>query len=249
MTDINKYNEEMKKSLIDKIYFIDKIETKFFVDYGCADGTMLKFLAEMFPESVFLGYDNNLEMIELAELDNHFENLTFTNDINKVINLAGLNDVALILSSVLHEIYHAHKEDELWYHDIKAIQPKYIVIRDMAVSRTTSRTSDNISVAKVWMNHDQQQLKEWEEQWGSLNENWSLVHFLLKYRFQDNWDTEVKENYLSYNVEKLLADVPKGYEPIFMEHYTLPFVRNEVKKTFGIDLQDKTHIKLILKRK
>jgi hypothetical protein len=219
------------------------------VDYGCADGTMLKFLAEMFPESIFLGYDNNLEMIELAEKDNHFENLSFTNDINKVIDLAGLNDVALILSSVLHEIYHAHKQDDLWYHDIKLIQPKYIVIRDMAVSRTTSRTSDNISVAKVWMNHDQNQLKEWEEQWGSLSENWSLVHFLLKYRFQDNWETEFKENYLSYNVEKLLADIPYEYEPIFMEHYTLPFVRNEVMKTFGIDLQDKTHIKLILERK
>jgi len=249
MTDINHYNEQMKKSLIDKIYFIDKIQTKFFVDYGCADGAMLKFLAPMFPDSTFIGYDNNLEMIELAEQGEQFENLTFTNNINKVIDFCGLNDVALILSSVLHEIYHLHKNEELWNSDIKNINPKYIVIRDMAVSRTSSRPSDSISVAKVWMNHDTAQLKEWEEQWGSLSENWSLIHFLLKYRYQDNWDTELIENYLSYNVERLLADIPKGYEPIFIEHYTLPFVRNEVKKTFGIDLQDRTHIKLILERK
>lgn len=246
MTNIYTYNQEMRKSLIDKIYFIDKIQTKFFVDYGCADGTMLKFLADMFPESTFIGYDINPEMIKLAEENNPHKNLTFTTDINKVIIL---NDVTLILSSVLHEIYHAHKQEELWYRDIKTINPKYIVIRDMAVSRTTRRPSDSISVAKVWMNHNTDQLKQWEEQWGSLSENWSLVHFLLKYRFQDNWDTELLENYLSYNVEKLLSDIPNNYEPIFIEHYTLPFVRNEVKKTFGIDLQDKTHIKLILMRK
>src|SRR5690606_6062137 len=108
--------------------------------------------------------------------------------------------------------------------------------------------SDSLSVLKVRQRFDQDKLNEFEVQWGSINENWSLVHFLLKYRYQTNWKREVRENYLPLSYEDLISKIPPGWNPIFHEHFTLPFIRQQVQRDFNIDLQDRTHVKLILKR-
>ena len=48
MNDLAVYNSRMRKSLLDKIFFMDKIDgCDRFLDYGCADGSMIKFLAEV----------------------------------------------------------------------------------------------------------------------------------------------------------------------------------------------------------
>jgi hypothetical protein len=70
----------------------------------------------------------------------------------------------------------------------------------------------------------------------------------LKYRYVNEWDRELRENYLPISIEHLLGLVPTEYAPIFMEHYTLPFLRDRVWEDFGIQLQERTHFKLILKR-
>ena len=51
IVNLNRYNLSMSKSLIDKIFFMDKIDDtiKVIVDYGCADGTLIRFLAPLFP--------------------------------------------------------------------------------------------------------------------------------------------------------------------------------------------------------
>ena len=84
---------------------------------------------------------------------------------------------------------------------------------------------------------------------GSIGINKNLIHYLLKYRYTENWDRELNENYLPISKEKLLSLIPKNYEVIFYEHYALPFLKEKVREDFGIILKDKTHIKLILKRK
>jgi hypothetical protein len=71
----------------------------------------------------------------------------------------------------------------------------------------------------------------------------------LKYRYVDSWDREFQENYLPLNLESLLALIPEGWEPIYLEHYALPFIRQKIKEDFDVDMQDRTHVKLILKRK
>ena len=57
IVDLNRYNLSMSKSLIDKIFFMDKIDDtiKVIVDYGCADGTLIRFIAPLFPEITFIG--------------------------------------------------------------------------------------------------------------------------------------------------------------------------------------------------
>ena len=51
ITDLTAYNLSMKKSLIDKMFFMDKIDDniKVVMDYGCADGALIRFLAPLFP--------------------------------------------------------------------------------------------------------------------------------------------------------------------------------------------------------
>ena len=91
-------------------------------------------------------------------------------------------------------------------------------------------------------------MRAFESCWGSLNDNWSLTHFLLKYRYQAEWERELRENYLPISVERMLGLVPTEYTPTFIEHYTLPFLRERVMADFGIQLQERTHFKLILKK-
>ena len=155
----------------------------------------------------------------------------------------------VVLNSVIHEIYsYSLKEIEtFWSTLFDRVRPGYIVVRDMCVERSTSRAADPISVARIKQLFDLDKIAQWESKWGSLHENWSLVNFLLTYRYADNWDREYRENYLPVSVESLLARFPREYTPTFVEHYTLPFLREQVMEDFGIQLQDRTHLKLILK--
>ena len=75
IADLNHYNLSMSKSLIDKIFFMDKIDDtiKVVVDYGCADGILIRFLAPLFPEMTFIGYDKNEEMISEPRRRTHMK--------------------------------------------------------------------------------------------------------------------------------------------------------------------------------
>lgn len=250
------YNIAMRQSMMDKMFFMDKIGSgvKRILDWGCADGSLIKYMHRMFPEHDYTGYDIDPQMFRAAKqmaggLNSEVErvNIEITENID---NLAvGQIDV-VVLSSVIHEIYsYGLKQiDEFWNTLFQRLQPEYIVIRDMCVSKATSRPADPICVARIKQVFDLDKITQWESKWGSLHENWSLVHFLLTYRYTENWDREYRENYLPISFEDMLARIPRTYVPVFVEHYTLPFLREQVMDKFGIQLQDRTHLKLILKK-
>jgi SAM-dependent methyltransferase len=251
MLNLSGYTTEMRKSLVDKMFFLDKIEADSFIDYGCADGTLLKFIRDLFPDSnrQLFGYDISPEMLEIARLNG--DNINFSNDFNAIRSHLQSNKTkknCLVLSSIIHEIYSYCSRAEVaeFWNRVFNSNFDYISIRDMSVSKTTSRQSDVLAVARVRQIHDAAILDQWESIWGSLNENWSLTHFLLKYRYKDNWDREVRENYLPISYEELLGKIPNSYFPTYIDHFTLPYIRNRVRKDFGIELADRTHIKLIL---
>ena len=118
----------------------------------------------------------------------------------------------------------------------------------MMTSRSTSRQADILAVARIRQIYDTSKLAEWEFTWGNLNENWSLVHFLLTYRYVENWARELKENYLPMALEVFLNKVPSRYHAVYMEHFVPPFLRKAVRQDFGIELADSTHLKIILER-
>lgn len=251
ITNTARYLERMQKSMIDKLFFMDKVHAQSFIDFGCADGTLLKLLHSLFPEHRYLGYDIDDRMTAAAA-----NNLQATG-IDVTSHPEALNgyekdhgDTCLILSSVIHEVYSYGPATvgDFWNQILRDIRPKYIAIRDMSVSQTASRPADPLTVARIRQLADPVMIQQWESVWGSLDENWSMVHFLLKYRYKSNWNRELHENYLPLNKEELLRKFPKEYRPRFIEHYTLPYIRQEVYKDFGIELQERTHLKLIMER-
>ena len=264
------YNKRMEKSLEDKLFFVnilkdEDIET--IIDFGCANGELLKWTK---PEWNKIGIDNNPKMRIAAK-----ENLSGANYINDFDELErcefNKDKTVLNLCSVIHEIYsYCSNKDILnfWNHVFNDGY-KYIVIRDMSVSKETERLVDEnliekisdyvlnkkyeIKNAKRFLEHIEK-CKNWRGKespsvpFNNLRQK-DAIHYLLKYRYTDNWSRESNENYLGLWTEDLIELIPEKYEIIYKEHYVLPFIKEDVMKNFNYELRDNTHIKLILKKK
>lgn len=247
------YNSEMQKSLIDKAFFLDKVDADVFIDYGCADGALINFIKRLFPDTVCIGYDISQEELDLAIENN--PGSKFFNDWDELMEHVNSfrnseMNVAIICNSLIHEVY-AYGDDKsvaTFWDQIFGNEFDTIIIRDMCVSENVNRRSDPVAVARIRQKYDQTMLREFEAQWGIIDNNWSLTHFLLKYRYERNWEREVKENYLPLNLEDLLAKIPANYRTQFVDHFVLPFIRKKARKDFMVDMTDSTHVKLILEK-
>lgn len=239
------YNESMRKSLLDKIFFMDKIDARVIVDYGCGDGTLVHFLGTLFPELTYIGYDIDEEMLNQAR---EKCDCIFTSDWDEVAALTMKKTAAVLLSSVIHEVYtYGTRSDveNIWK---RVYDFDYVVIRDMIPSISMDKRGDINDVKNILRRGSPSQIRDFEQIWGSIEQNKNLIHFLLKYRYLDNWDREVIENYFPLTREELLSSIPDEYSIEFHEHFVLPYIKSVVKKDFNIDIKDNTHLKLILKR-
>lgn len=248
ISDTAVYNARMAKSLIDKIFFLDKIEVDTILDFGCADGTLLDAIRHFSDRTTLLGYDIDPLMVAKAREKNPVSTI-ISDDWDEILSKC-TGRKAIVLSSLIHEVYSYGSENDvkIFWNRIFNSGFDYVVIRDMGVSKTASRPSDPLSVARVRQLADPVLLQEWESYWGSISENWSLIHWFLTYKYTNNWDREIRENYLPIPVEDIIRKAPKEYVPTFYEHYTLPWLRNEVMNDFGIQLQERTHIKIIFQK-
>lgn len=248
--NITSYNIEMRKSMIDKIVFMDKIDAQVIVDFGSADGSTIKFMQMLFPEIIYMGFDVSEEMNVLARLN--VPGVEFFSDWAKLVEYLDTLDgkKAVVVNSLIHEVYAygSPAEVEEFWRRIYDNRFDFVAIRDMCVGDSVTRKSDPLSVIKVRKHYDPALLAQFERKWGSINENWPLVHFLLKYRYRTNWAREVNENYLPISLEELIQLIPDNWEPIDYKHYVLPFTRRQIRQDFNIELQDPTHLQLILER-
>lgn len=272
--NIDKYDLRMEKSMLDKLFFVDKIhfdsdQTPIFIDYGCANGALFKELYKFFPNAFFAGYDISKKQIQ-AMNDNlsKIKGLNFIGDTNfnslieKVRTYPDNSVKILIFNSVIHEIYSYGGLRE-----VKVLKKfldrffylfDYIVIRDMVPDeRLKTDYSCDTDIYKVmrWINtHQTYDGKPWKELyeefvkiWGPLEFKKNLVHFLLKYKYDDNWTREVRENYFPVFEDELMKLFDMEYREVaYRNHYTLSYTRDIIKKDFDIDLKDKTHLKLII---
>ena len=69
----------------------------------------------------------------------------------------------------------------------------------------------------------------------------------MKYRFTDNWDREVGENYLPVSLETVKSKIPNNYEIVYEEDFLLDFLKMQVKMDFNVELTHSTHTKMIIK--
>lgn len=256
--DISKYTTSMSKSMIDKMFFMDKIDSsiKIIFDYGGADGALINFLAPLFPDIVFIGYDVSAEMIARAANNKTYENVLFMDNLDKFSTWIAENDItmnqcALNLSSVIHEVYSysAFREIEKFWNFVNNSGSEYIIIRDMCLDAAAHRPALKEDLIKVRSRYSADKIREFESIHGSICDNYNLIHFLLKYRYRENWNREVRENYLPLAVENIARKIDTNYELIYFDHYVLPFVANIVRADFNITIQDYTHIKFIYRLK
>lgn len=251
ITNYSKYNKGMKKSLLDKIFFMDKIDSTIIVDYGCADGTLIHFLHSLFPELQYIGFDIDGRMLSEARKKFYIEdNVMFFSRWEDVESAINSQKSTLILSSVIHEIYaYGTRTDvDIFWNRVFGIDWEYIVIRDMMPSITIDKRSDINDIRAIMQKANRGHLYDFERVWGSIENNKNLYHFLLKYRYTENWEREVQENYFPMTREELLTKIPESYKITYHDHFILPFLKKIVNKDFGIELKDSTHLKLIMEK-
>lgn len=248
------YNKRMDKSFQDKLFFLDKIKdnVEAIVDFGCADGALIRHLSEL-TNTKLVGYDSDYNMIDIAKSETNKDNCLFNEDFGEIIEEEIIPQESLLnISSVIHEVYSYldSKDIEIFWNMVLDSNFKYISIRDLCASESINRPSNINDYTKLIQKAKPRFLSDFESVWGSVRENRNLVHYLLKYRFLENWDREVRENYFGLSLERLLSKIPMDkYEIIYFENYILPYTANKIKEDFDIELHDNTHVKLLLKKR
>lgn len=246
--DFEGYLKRMQNGMDDKLWWVDKVDSKIIVDYGCADGTLLKHIRELHPDYTLVGVDVLPEMLERAYKnvpDAHF--ITAQEFLNApVFN----TNATLILSSVIHEIYSYCPDAENIMRRLLSMGFDHIAIRDMFISENTEKETIPYELYKKLCEHtDANMIYDFSKYYGYPVTQQKFVHYLLKYRYVDNWEREVRENYLPINIEDFQKLVSEYYNIEYLEHYTLPFIKEQIKKDFEIVLDIPTHAKILLSKK
>jgi SAM-dependent methyltransferase len=262
--NVNYYNKEMQKGMEDKLFFLDRLpknDNYVFVDFGCADGTMINALASIFDSEkpsnkTYIGYDISETMIDIAKTNYHGPanaDVIFTTnwaDVEKKFN--PYRKTVLILSSVIHEVYsYANDENDIttFWNRVLNTGFDYIIIRDMCPSEDIDRKSVGWIEQRIRQLADRDMLNDFENEWGSISNNRNLIHFLLKYRWKVNWNREVHENYFPISTNLLVQQFNDGFNIYYFERFRLPWWEQCWKKDFDIKINDYTHVKAIFTKK
>ena len=262
--DLSSYNENMAKGIEDKLFFLKHLEKDkeyIFVDFGCADGSLISAMYELFnkegcTKNKYVGYDISETMIDFAKTKFNFptNDVTFTTDWDtveeKLVQYNGKKKV-LVLSSVIHEVfsYASEIKDILdFWGRVTHSDFDYVCIRDMMPSSDIDRPTNIWVVTGFYENHGEMyQLKDFEEKWGKITNNLNFVHFLLKYRWEINWNRELNENYFPMYVDDLPKNM-EGYKLDYLERFRVPFLEECWEKDFGVKIDDYTHVKAIFSK-
>lgn len=269
------YNKRMAAGMEDKLFFLPFLEkSPLLIDYGCADGTLAKYVKDIFPDAVIYGYDIDEHMLELAKQklgnDNIYLSHSRVFEVLKLIKDNAFNiflysqeyqshDEILNLSSVIHEVYSYGNEGDIeeFWKNVFGIGFDRIAIRDMCFVSDKDYPSQYNSFEEFYERflegvRKNRLEKMWEQysQQSSMPLSYKMiVHFLMKYHYVENWDREMRENYFSLTLEELRDKIPDTYEVRYEECYILPYIKEYVYNEFGIKLDCKTHIKMILEKK
>lgn len=254
--DFNIYTSEMAKSVWDKSFFIDKIPgVKCIVDFGCADGAMIKFLASIHPNITFVGYDINKELMYKAQNEPPFyANVVFFDKTSEllafVLKEKGFSgsEICINFSSVLHEVYSSGQRPMVDYY-IERLKPRYITIRDMYCDESFPiRTDLHDSIMEQLRDQYPNELRAFCAKYGKIDSWKNLTHLLMKLQWVSNgWGIEIEENYYSFEIDKFPQI--SNYAINFEAHYQLPYLSEKWRKEYDFYNPDAfTHAQFILRR-
>lgn len=247
--DMRIYLHRMQKSVLDNMFFADKVfePIEAIVDFGCANGELIKALHAFWDDCRYVGYAISEKMIEAAR--ENVPQADFTCDWDKI----GVDPRrALInISSTIHEVYSYGTEEDVrvFWQRVFHSGFKYVTIRDMMLSASAFAPAKAEDIRRVRENaRYAAQLAEYERIWGPIRTRHDLSHYLLKYTYTQNWDREVRENYFPVTIEEIRAMIPDNYRINWQQHTPLPYIAWQVKRDFGVELTEATHGKLVIER-
>lgn len=254
ISNYDKYISEMEKGMSDKLFFVNDIGFDVIVDFGCANGSFLYEIKKIKPNVKIIGYDLDDEMLKKAS-DKLGDKALLTSKWSDVIlEVSKYRSPLLNLSSVIHEVYsysHPSVVKKFWDNQVFGGNFKWITIRDMIPSVQMHRNEIEKfreDVEKVRQKADNRYLSSFEDRWENIGNNYrTFVHFLLKYKYTDNWNREVNENYLPVTLETLKKKIPPSYKIVKEDTFILPFIQDQVFKDFGVKITQSTHVKLIIR--
>lgn len=249
------YTNEMTKGRLDKIFFLDKIDFDVLIDIGCADGHILRLCQQFFPNKFFIGFDNDIKMLERAmyfgtppQCDDAIHYYNKWDDVVECLELIQELKplkICVVFNSVLHEMFHylGGIEAKKLYDKIVDVADT-VVIRDMCLPDAVGYEYAHGYDIEMLMKHgDPKKIADFQAVYGGIYQLKHLSHFLLKYRYDVNWDREVKENYFAAS---WFLNHLAGYRPRVLERFTPGFINDQCKKDFKIPIRHNTHIKMII---
>lgn len=251
IADYEVYNKGMAMSYLDKLFFMDKVDADVIVDFGCANGFILQKIREVNPDVTIIGYDLDANMLNKAK-ERVGKDVLLTTNWSEVLNeLKKYNAPLLLLSSVIHEVYsysHSKIVKKFWESQVFGQNFKYVAVRDMMPSINSYKGQNfDSEIEKVKKKSDPETLESFERRWGKIDSsNRTLIHYLLKYRYIENWNREVNENYLPITVETFKKKVPSGWKVVFEEEFSVKFIIDQIYRDFGVKLDVNTHAKFVL---
>lgn len=259
ITNLEQYDSGLAFTLADKLFFLNQLDFNkidVFVDFGCANGAVLAKVKEKYPNLTCIGYDCSREQLNLAgQLVSSCE---FTDDLRYVVERVGKGkQSAILLSSVLHEIfsYCSSEGIEDFYYFLYHTGFTHIIVRDMMSFPTNNFSIGYKQYSKLINIAGHSgiilKLRQFEQVWGSCDIMQTLLHFLLKVNYDgEDWKRELKENYFGVDANEFFMAMPVDYYINYQLRFLLPYLKESVKKDFGmVNLTQNTHIKLIMSKR
>jgi len=263
------YLSSLKNTYISKAFFMDKLPANVcrIIDYGCADGSFIEFLRKNFGQKYYYsGVEINQDMKKMC----NDKNITVYQSLNNIVtsrtkllsktygNAKTLEDACINFSSTLHEINNSDLENVFIY------SPAVVAIRDMNVH--TIRDDNNeytINLIHKFAKYYPSKFKDFCDNKEFNNRNLNLsdcVHFMLKYFYDNGWERELKEDYLSTNdkINMFIKWSSKIYEVIYYRKYNLQYLLDKWRddgildeQTYDLFSRDliTTHQEIIFRRK
>lgn len=247
------YCESMAKSLEDKLFFLNEIdinEYDYIVDFGCADGRILEVLDEKLTnkKTILIGIEKNKvmfdQLVSLAGRAKHrmIVSIELIDGDNEIFNLLkrGGKKSLIIFSSVLHEYDWENFQRFFYFFDT-------IVIRDMQEPENFFRNVSDSTRASVTKDFPGELLAKLERKYGRINDLETLYRYFLMYRYADNFDHELQEDYFGVDwgglkewvIDRMLFHV------LYEKDYILPFIKQDIETKFGYELKYPTHKQII----
>ena len=140
VADLEVYVQRMQKSFMDKMFFIDKIFEPIdtILDFGCANGVLIRAMQYLFPEYAYMGYDISEDMIQKAQ--ELLPECRFYKEWDEIA--MDPKETLINISSTLHEVYSYGTEASVaeFWDRVFGSGFKYIAIRDMMAKHYLSGT-------------------------------------------------------------------------------------------------------------